>query len=429
MPAIKVLIICPVSLQQEWKRTAEAATGLTVSSKPASWLESNDDSEEEDDSHVFIASWGKVPARINAAEQYVIVADEAHAMQSLEAARTKLTLSLTKAKGCIGVLLLTGTPMKNGKPLNLFPLLKAVQHPLGRHPRAYETHFCAGREIRYGAHKVVWNASGSSNVEQLRALSQSHLLHLTKEDCLKDLPPRTRIFQQVPVSSRRQMQHDHALQDLSRIHSSKSKSDDAILGAIQRLRMVGSQSKMDAAVQLAISVLEKEPAVVIFTSFVQVAKTVHQQLGESGWHGELLTGETPSKKRQAMVDRFQAGLSPVFVCTFGAGGVGLTLTAAHTIILIDRPWTPGEAHQAEDRVRRIGQTKPVRSIWMSAFGVDEQIDRLLEEKTQTTNSVLTGNNSSNEPGVQRSIVSMILEAVLADRGSSLKQQQLKTFIS
>lgn len=95
-----------------------------------------------------------------------------------------------------------------------------------------------------------------------------------------------------------------------------------------------------------------------------------------------------------MVDNFQNGISPVFCCTFGAGGVGLTLTAAHTVILLDRPWTPGEASQAEDRVRRIGQTKPVTSIWMSAFDLDKQIDSLIEQKKQTAAAVL-GDDTEN----------------------------------
>ena len=89
-----------------------------------------------------------------------------------------------------------------------------------------------------------------------------------------------------------------------------------------------------------------------------------------------------------MVDNFQNGTSAVFVCTFGAGGVGLTLTAARSIILLDRPWTPGDAHQAEDRIRRIGQMHPVTSIWVTAFDVDKQIDAVLESKTDTASAVL-----------------------------------------
>merc|ERR1712232_873963 len=96
------------------------------------------------------------------------------------------------------------------------------------------------------------------------------------------------------------------------------------------------------------------------------------------------------KKRQEMVDRFQAGESAVFVCTFGAGSVGLTLTAACTVVLVDRPWTPGDVAQAEDRVRRIGQTRNVRSIWIKAFPIDEQLDRLIEEKQVNSNTAVDG---------------------------------------
>jgi SNF2 family DNA or RNA helicase len=77
---------------------------------------------------------------------------------------------------------------------------------------------------------------------------------------------------------------------------------------------------------LSNSILIKESSIVIFTSFVAVAKEIHHKLEDMDWAGELLTGETAPKKRQAMVDRFQTCISPVFVCTYGAGGVGLTLT-------------------------------------------------------------------------------------------------------
>ena len=172
--------------------------------------------------------------------------------------------------------------------------------------------------------------------------------------------------------------------------SSKIDNDNskALLGACERLRLVSAMAKVDAGVNIAKGILEKEPAIVIFTSFVRVAKALHQKLGDAGWPGELLTGEVPGHKRQDMVDNFQNGNSAVFVCTFGAGGVGLTLTAARSIMLLDRPWTPGDAHQAEDRIRRIGQMHPVTSIWVTAFDVDKQIDAVLESKTDTASAVL-----------------------------------------
>jgi SNF2 family DNA or RNA helicase len=372
----------------DWKRTAEEATGLTVEDDTHS--SRTNDSPETD---VLIVSWAKIPTKISSSH-YVVIADEAHSMQNMNSARTRDALALMK--NAMGVLLLTGTPMKNGKPLNLFPLLKAINHPLGNHQRAYEAHFCGGREVHFGPGRKVWQANGAENLEQLRDLTKSHLLHLTKEDCLKNLPPQTRVTQHVPVSSRSQIQHNQALQKLAKVYENRHENtnQEAILGAVQNLRLVDSLAKVDATVKVAMTVLHEEPAVVIFTSFLQVAKLVHQKLGDAGWQGELLTGETPAKKRQAMVDNFQNGLSPVFVCTFGAGGVGLTLTAASTIILLDRPWTPGDAHQSEARVRRIGQTKPVKSIWMTAFELDKQIDSLIESKARTAVAVLSSKESS-----------------------------------
>jgi len=352
-------------------------------------------SDADTEVDMIIASWAKVPTEDGSHSRYIVIADEAHSMQNMTSARTVNALRLMKS--ACGVLLLTGTPMKNGKPSNLFPLLKAVQHPFGKHQRAYEVHFCGGREVNFGGGRSVWNASGAENLDQLRALTQSHLLHLTKEDCLKNLPPQTRVFQHVPVSSRCQMQHNQALQKLAKVYENRrSDNYDAVLGAVQNLRMVDSLAKVDATVQVAKQVLQEEPAIVIFTSFLQVAKMVHQKLGEAGWQGELLTGETPAKKRQDMVDNFQNGLSPVFVLTFGAGGTGLTLTAARTVVLLDRPWTPGDAHQAEARVRRIGQTKNVKSIWMSAFELDKQIDCMLESKANTAATVLSSKGGESD---------------------------------
>jgi len=409
---LKVLVLCPVSLKTEWKRTAIEATGLSV--------QSDGDKGINEDGDVFISSWSKVPTEVPTEGPFVVIADEAHAIQSMNSARTKdfmkLVLQGKNQKRCLGVLLLTGTPMKNGKPSNLFPLLKAVRHPFGAHQKAYEEHFCAAQNRHVGGGRTVWQATGSSNLSQLRELTHSHILYLTKDEVLKELPKHSREFVHAPVSSRRELQHTKALQDLAKVYNSNGgapRDDHAVLGAVQKLRMVGSYAKIDATVQLAKKILETEAAVVIFTTFAEVCKQVYNSLAEAGWTGECMTGETPAKKRQSMVDRFQDGMSAVFCCTFGVGGVGLTLTAAQTVILLDRPWTPGDAQQAEDRVRRIGQTKPVRSIWISSFELDKQIDRMLAAKQQTSTTVLDrntkgdGENPENNEGTKLSIFQML----------------------
>ena len=397
-PDLKIYAICPVSLSKEWIRTASSIVGLDC----------DDDGKEESPSpelDMHVCSWQKIPSPRKVPEEakhFVVIADEAHQMQNITSGRTKDALALMQDKRCVGVLLLTGTPMKNGKPCNIFPLLRAVRHPFGDNQRLFETFFCNGMQKNFGG-RMTWDASGSSNLNHLNAHIAHHMLFMTKEECLENLPPKTREFRKIPVSSRDELKHTNAMNDLAKLYQSThsdTKGDDSrdrLLGAFNRVRLIASEAKIGGTVRIAQAVLEKEPAVVIFTNFVAVAKEVHRKLEESGWNGHVLTGETPPKKRQPMVDDFQAGLSAVFVCTFGAGGVGLTLTAAATIILLDRPWTPGDALQAEDRVRRIGQTKPVTSIWMRCFDVDEQIDILIEEKKQTSLAVVDRKSNYGSP--------------------------------
>jgi hypothetical protein len=124
-----------------------------------------------------------------------------------------------------------------------------------------------------------------------------------------------------------------------------------------------------------------------------------------------------------IVDNFQSGIAPVFVGTFGAAGAGITLHAAHTIILVDRPWTPGDTFQAEDRVRRIGQRHAVTCIWLSAFELDKQMDAMIQHKDQTAKRVL---DSSAPPGPESSS-SWVTAGATAPRISI--DQLLKSLIS
>jgi hypothetical protein len=461
---LKVFVIAPVSLQQDWMKTARNCTDILAERTDRGSSENEDESEsesesissEEDDTsdsddstdngrrrrlrrsksalakkkkkkkkqpkrkitkkeilaaqvkkrkdikerdieldkadnkRFEVFSWGKlpeIPDKGHEVKQYVVICDEAHSIQSMTSGRTKETLKLLKYKACVGCLLLSGTPMKNGKPANLIPLLRGVRHPLADRQRAFEVCFCNGHDKNYGR-RSVWDANGSSNLELLNAHIASHMLYMSKEEALKQLPGKRRDYRRIPCSSTFETRHRKALSDLGKTMEYSDNNSEKLLAAFQRVRLVAALAKIAGTVSLAKEILESEPAIVIFTSFVEVAKTVHKQLEECGWSGALLTGEVPGKKRQQLVDDFQSGITSVFVSTFGAGGVGLTLTAARTIILLDRPWTPGEAAQAEDRVRRIGQTKDVISIWVRCFEVDTQIDDLIEKKQHTSNTVV-----------------------------------------
>ena len=145
---------------------------------------------------------------------------------------------------------------------------------------------------------------------------------------------------------------------------------------ITKLRHAASLAKVDATREEAQALLEQGKPVVIFVSFKDTASELHAALCRH--HPvSFLTGDTPEADRALAVDQFQNGTTTVFVSTFGAGAVGITLTAAAHVILADRPWTPGDAEQAEDRVHRLGQTEQVETTWIQAFSIDKHIDSML----------------------------------------------------
>jgi SNF2 family DNA or RNA helicase len=120
--------------------------------------------------------------------------------------------------------------------------------------------------------------------------------------------------------------------------------------------------------------------IIIFTRFKQVANLVVDRLEKSGKTYGLLTGDVPQKVRDRYVDDFQAGRLQYFVGTIQAGGEGITLTAASTVIFLDRWWNPGVNGQAEDRAHRIGQENAVEIIDIMArntvdLGQHQQLQR------------------------------------------------------
>lgn len=377
-----IFVVAPVSLRENWLREA-AAVGVS--------------------SEVF--SWSKIPAPLTDAK-YVLIADEAHYAQNLKSKRTQSILEL--ADKAQAVFLLTGTPIKNGRPVNLFPLLKATRHALAQNKTQYEKHFCAARATRF----TQWDVTGAAHLDELHSKTQDIILRRLKKECL-DLPEKTRVLRHVEMSADAQKLYAQAYQELRDSYNARLASGEIMDGAeaivmLNYLRHAGSVAKTETAIEMAQEIVEQGGQVVLFTEFLESAEILHRALG-----GELLTGETENEKRQAMVDRFQSGDSRVFVGTIKAGGVGITLTAAANVILVDRPWTPGDAVQAEDRLHRIGQTNAVTAHWLQANGTDETIDALLQAKQERIELVLHGKRKTLRGlGSAGDIAKQVLETIV-----------------
>lgn len=126
------------------------------------------------------------------------------------------------------------------------------------------------------------------------------------------------------------------------------------------LKLTEPSSKLDIVMDLIQDNPEKQFAV--FGQSKQAIKLLAERLDAAGITPATLTGDTPSDERDDIIEKFQSGHYRVFCATIRAGGEGITLTAADTIILIDRDWSPSKNRQVEDRLHRIGQKNNVHVI-------------------------------------------------------------------
>jgi SNF2 family DNA or RNA helicase len=273
--------------------------------------------------------------------------------------------------------------MKNGRPINLLPLLMGMNHPLGQNPWKYKQRYCAPKQKPWG-----WCFDGVSNLKELSELISESMLRRLKETCIPELPEKTRIFHPAILEDEKSYKDqikECVAEYEARVKEGKVSADATAIVTMNILRRIGSIHKCASAIQMAEELLEQGKQVIIFTEFLESAHLLNERLS-----GEILTGETSPSERQNIVDRFQSGQSKVLVGTIKAGGVGLTLTAASDVILVDRAWTPGDCYQAEDRAHRIGQNSAVFCHWIQLGRIDQEIDSLIESKDGNIQIVLKG---------------------------------------
>ena len=353
----RILVIAPVGLHDHWQGEA-ASLGL----------------------HLELHSWARLPDALPPAGT-VLIADEAHFAQNGHTRRSQGLLRLARHPRLRAIWLLTGTPMKNGRPAQLFPLLAAIGHPLARDQRAFEEFFCQGHWREQGGRRL-WQANGASHLEDLQRLVRPLVLHRRKQDCL-DLPPKLRQLWPVELDEPSARGFEHRLQvkvdDYRRRAAlGEVRRDAELLAVLTALRQIGSDYKLPATRALVAPLLAKGEAVVVFTAFVATAEMLHRSFEASC----VLTGAMPPAQRQAQVDAFQRGEHSLLIATYGTGGLGFTLHRARHVVLIERPWTPGDAEQAEDRCHRIGMGACLTSHWLQLGVADQLVDGLLASKAE-----------------------------------------------
>ena len=349
-------VIAPVGLHDHWRREASAL-----------------------DLDPSLLSWANLPQELPEAGTLLLV-DEAHFGQSMAALRTQALLRLARHPRLRAIWLLTGTPMKNGRPDQLFPLLAAIDHPIARDQRRFEERYCQGHwSERSGQRR--WQAGGASHLEELRRLTRPLVLHRRKQQLLGLAPKRRRLHPLVlSEPEARGMDHrvDQVIDDYRRrVRAGLVRSDAESFALLTALRQIAAEFKLPAAEQLIRNCRAESDTVVLFSTFVEPLHLLQQRLG-----GAVLSGRLRPSERQAVVDRFQAGGTDLLLSTYGTGGLGFTLHRARHIILLERPWTPGAVDQAEDRCHRIGMEGELISHWLQLGVADQLVDGLVASKAK-----------------------------------------------
>lgn len=356
----QIKVICPASLKDNWLEEAERA---------------NIDLE--------VFSSAKIPDSFNG--PFTLICDEAHQYMSITSQRTQAMLNLANQTDFL--LLLSGTPMKGGRPRSLFPLLSACRHSLAEKRKEYEVRYCNGHLASFRGRRI-WDNSGTSNLLELREKTQDIIFRKPKEECL-NLPKFTRVYRNIEVSKEGEHEYKQALLSMKldyekRIKEGEISENDALV-LLGHLRKAGSMIKAKYGLETIQDLLEEGSRILISCEFLEPALFLAKEL-----RCPSITSKTPVSDRQPIVNSFQAGEWNALVITGQTGGVGLNLYTGDTVILVDRPWTSDEVEQIEARVYRSGCTNPVLSMWFQYELIDTKIDSMVETKAQAISKVLSG---------------------------------------
>ena len=236
------------------------------------------------------------------------------------------------------------------------------------------------------------------------------ILRRRKQDVATELPPKTEVIRRVTLSGQ---QRD--LYESVRVAADKqvrralvkqgfAGSQIAILDALLKLRQVCcdphllkgvltppemERAKMELLRDMLPELVDEGRRVLVFSQFTEMLHLVERELQQLGLSHLMLTGDTPVADRGPVVAQFQQGHTPIFLLSLKAGGVGLNLTAADTVIHLDPWWNPAVEQQATDRAHRIGQDQPVFVYKIVVEGsIEEKMLALQDRKAALAHGVL-----------------------------------------
>ncbi|MEM7386346.1 MAG: DEAD/DEAH box helicase, partial [Verrucomicrobiota bacterium] len=417
--AAPVLIVCPTSLLGNWCQEAARFTpdlktvrhhGPRRARKAEALLKHQ----------LIVTSYGLLVRDLDLFKELslrAVVLDEASAIKN---PKTKTALAVCELEAPFRVAL-TGTPIENSAR-DIWSIMRFVSPGyLGEH---------ADFQERY---EGPLSAEGGAPVEvrrRFRKRLEPFILRRTKREVASELPEKIEKTLFCPLSDQQKKVYTDVLRQ------GREKADDlrrgnpgaahmTMLTTLLRLRQVccdlrllnlpekalegtpgDLSSKMVALTELLDSMRDSGHRALIFSQFVGVLKLIQEAVAGLGLEHCYLDGQT--RNRAEEVKRFQTSDIPVFLISLKAGGYGLNLTAADTVIHFDPWWNPAVEAQATDRAHRIGQENVVTAYkFIAQDTVEEKILRLQRKKRDVIDAAL-----DDEQPLMQGLTTADLEEVL-----------------
>ncbi|MCM1555774.1 MAG: DEAD/DEAH box helicase [Bacteroides sp.] len=327
-----------------------------------------------------------------------IVVDEAHRCKNLSTKQTKFVKGISVGKDY--VYLLTGTPVVN-RPDDLVPLL-GILDKFGKDKRfgmysSFKQLYCDRDD-----HWAVLNSKMRNDCYYCRE----------KKDVLTQLPDKTRVVVGCDITTRKE--YEDALADLGDyLRQYKSATDQEVRKSLRGevivrigvLRNISARGKFATVSEYVTDLTESGEKIILFVNLREVVAQLKERFPDA----VTIVGEDNDIQRAEAVRRFQNDPDvKVIICSIKAAGVGLTLTAAHTVGFVELPWHGADCEQCEDRAHRIGQKDAVNCIYfLGRDTIDEHIYEIILDKMRMSREI-TGERNEVETSTVDSIVDLLL---------------------
>jgi hypothetical protein len=350
---------------------------------------------------------------LNAFHYRIVVLDEAQSIKNPGAKVTQAACSLNAAAR----LCLTGTPVENHLG-ELWSLMRFLMPGW------------LGSQERFDAdyRRPIESQSDPERAAELRQRLAPLILRRTKDEVAKELPPKTELIHLIELHTAQKDLYETVRATMNkRVRDAiAARGMDGFqmvfLEALLKLRQiccdprllhdefaqqVNDSAKLDFLTDLLGVLIEEGRRILLFSQFTSMLSLIEEHLVRQSIPYLKLTGA--SKDRGALVAEFQSGKVPLFLISLKAGGTGLNLTAADTVIHYDPWWNPAVEAQATDRAYRIGQDKPVfvhKLICQDT--VEQRIHQMQHEKKALADDLLAN------PGIMRKVDTEMMNALLGD---------------